>query len=173
MKIEKELSTSRITARNSLKSDLPYLTAMWFDEENGKYTSDPTGEYVDDVFRKAVDGIEENTKGYYLTVRLKDLEKIIGSGFIFPDEKIGHYEIAYCIHKNYWRMGYGSEVVALLIRWIKEHGGTEVTAEVAKENTASNELLKKAGFEIVGESEFKKYNMSICFESNIYRLELK
>lgn len=172
MKIETELSTSRITARNSLRSDLSFLTAIWFDEENGKYTSDPTEKYVDDAFRKAVDGIEENPNGYYLTVLLKDTEKIIGSGFIFPDEKIGHYEIAYCIHKDYWRMGYGSEVVALLIRWIKEHGGTEVTAEVAKENTASNELLKKSGFELVGESSFKKYNMDISFESYIYSFVL-
>ena len=37
MLIEKPLVSSRITVRNYQKSDLPYLTAMWFDKENGKY----------------------------------------------------------------------------------------------------------------------------------------
>ena len=42
MLIEEPLTSSKITVRNYQKTDLPYLTAMQFDEQNGKYMSDPT-----------------------------------------------------------------------------------------------------------------------------------
>ncbi len=65
MLIEKSLTSSRITVRNYQKSDLPYLTAMWFDEVNGKYMSDPTVEYVDSDFQKALGCLENNPDGYF------------------------------------------------------------------------------------------------------------
>lgn len=85
MLIEKPLISSRITVRNYQKRDLPYLTEMWFDEVNGKYMSDPTVEYVDSDFQKALDGLENNPDGYYLTVVLNGSNEIIGSACIFPD----------------------------------------------------------------------------------------
>ena len=173
MQLEKNLISSRITIRDYRGSDLPFVTAMWFDEENGKYMSDPTREYVDDVYSKALDELEDNPEGYYLTVVLNGTEKIIGTCCIFPNEKEGSYDIGYCVHKDHWRQGYGTEIISLIIEWVRDHGCFEITAQVAKDNVASNALLRKNGFEVVRESEFKKYNMGICFESNIYRLELK
>lgn len=38
---------------------------MWLDEENGKYMSDPTWEYVDAAYQKALDTLEESSNGYY------------------------------------------------------------------------------------------------------------
>uniref|UniRef100_UPI003F68FFF0 hypothetical protein n=1 Tax=Anaerocaecibacter muris TaxID=2941513 RepID=UPI003F68FFF0 len=77
MLIEKPLVSSRITVRNYKKSDLPYLTAMWFDKENGKYMSDTTVEYVDSDFKKALDSLEDSPNGYYLTVVLNSSDEII------------------------------------------------------------------------------------------------
>ena len=172
MLLEKPLSTSRITVRNYKKADLPYLTAMWFDEENGKYMSDPREEYVDSRYQKALDDLEDNTKGYYLTIMSNDTREIIGSSCIFPDEKCECFDIGYCIHKDYWKKGLGTELIGLIKAWVISHGGTQITAEVAKDNVASNRLLIKNGFKVLRESEFKKYNMDICFESYIYSLSL-
>lgn len=172
MLIEKPLISSRITLRNCKRADLPILTSMWFDEENGKYLSDPTSEYADEKFQKALDGIENNPKGYFMTALLNGTDKIIGSAFIFPDEKEGSFEIAYCVNKNYWRKGFGREIISLLSGWIADHGGKEITAEAAKENTASNRLLLDTGFKVCGESSFKKYNMDITYESFLYKLNL-
>lgn len=55
MRIDNVLIGQRIIIRNYEKSDLDFLTGMWFDEENGKYMSDPTAEYVDEIFQKALD----------------------------------------------------------------------------------------------------------------------
>ena len=172
MLIEKPLSASRITIRNYQKADLPFLTAMWFDEENGKYLSDPTQEYVDSVYQAALDGLEDNPNGYYLTVVLNTSGQTIGSCFIFPDSKNESFDIGYCIHKNFWGKGLGKELISLLIDWVRDHGGVEITAEAAKENIASNQLLINTGFQVIRKSEFKKYNMDICYESLIYSLRV-
>lgn len=172
MKIEGTLSSPRITVRNYRRADLPLLTTMWFDAENGKYMSDPTKEYVDDRYQTVLDKLEDNPDGYYLTLVLSGSEEIIGSCFIFPDDSKKSFDIAYCIHKNYWRQGYGTERIPLIIDWVYNHGGIEITAEVAKENIASNSLLRKNGFEIIREARFKKYNMDIYFDSYLYRLIL-
>ncbi len=168
MLIEKSLTSSRITVRNYRKSDLPYLTAMWFDKENGKYLSDPTAEYVDSDFQKALDSLEDSPNGYYLTVVLNDSDKIIGSACIFPDEKKEIFDIGYCIHKDYWGKRFGSELLALTVNWIRNNGGIEITAEVAQDNIASNKLLTNNGFKIKKKLQFKKYKMNICFNSYIY-----
>lgn len=173
MQINKPLISHIITLRNAKKSDLPALTSMWFDEENGKYLSDPTRQYVDDKYQAALDSIETNTHGYYLTAVLTAAEQIIGSCFIFPDDKGECFEIAYCVHKAHWRKGYATEILALATAWAKDNGFTEITAEAAKENTASHALLKKNGFTVTGESKFKKYNMDITYESYVYSLKLK
>ncbi len=86
MRIDNVLIGQRIIIRNYEKSDLDFLTGMWFDEENGKYMSDPTAEYVDEVFQKALDTLGESQFGYYLVITLADTMESIGSFCIFPDE---------------------------------------------------------------------------------------
>ena len=168
MRIDKALAGQRIIIRNYEKSDLDFLTGMWFDEENGKYMSDATVEYVDDVFQKALDTLGESKFGYYLVIALADTMESIGSFCIFPDKDKKVYDIGYCIHKKYWKSGYGSEAVSLVLDWLTEHGAEKVTAEVAVDNTASNALLQKFGFTVEKKTEFKKYNMDVRFDSYIY-----
>lgn len=131
---------------------------MWFDEENGKYMSDPTKEYVDEVYKKALDNLETTTDGYYLTVVLKENNEPVGSAGIFPAEN-NVFDIGYCVAKKHWQNGIGSEIVSLLIDRLKEMGATKITAEVARNNISSNKLLQKFDFYVEKESQFKKYNM--------------
>lgn len=171
MKLKQDIIGNRIRLRNYKKEDLPFCTGMWFDEVNGKYLSDPTREHVDEIYQKALDTLEDSKYGYYLVAELSDTKEKIGTACIFPAEQNG-YDIGYCIHKNKWKQGYGSEVVSLILAWLKEQRADEVTAEVAVDNTASNKLLQKFGFEIKKETQFKKYNMDITFDSYIYSKKL-
>lgn len=172
MKIEQNIHGKRICLRNYAESDLTFLTDMWFDEENGKYTSDPTREYVDQVFQQALDTLGESKYGYYLVIELADTSKPIGSVCMFPDEEKKMYDIGYCIHKSKWNQGYGSEAIALVLEWLKSNGAEKITAEVAIDNIPSNRLLRKYGFEVIKEAEFKKYNMDLSFDSYIYAKSL-
>lgn len=168
MRIDNVMIGQRIFIRNYEKADLNFLTSMWFDEENGKYMSDPTAEYVDEEFQNALNTLGESKFGYYLVIELADTRETIGSFCIFPDEDKRVYDIGYCIHKKYWRSGYGSEVLALVLDWLTARGAQKVTAEVAVDNSASNALLRKFGFEVEKKTEFKKYHMDVRFDSYIY-----
>lgn len=168
MNIEKNLCGERLIIRNYVKDDLSFSTGMWFDEENGRYMSDPTRDFVDETYQKALDGLQDSTIGYYLIITLKDSDERIGTCCMFPDQIGTVYDIGYCIHKDYWQRGYAAEAVRLLLQWIRKNGGHKVTAEVAVDNAASDALLRKCGFEIERESEFKKYNTDIHFKSYIY-----
>ncbi len=168
MKIETALQGSRIQIRDYRKSDLEFLTDMWFDAENGAYLSDPARAYVDETYQHALDTLEDSPHGYYLVIELADTGETIGSCCMFPDETRKVYDIGYCIHKRHWKQGYGSETISLLLRWMQEQGAEKATAEVAVENAASNALLRKFGFEIEKRSEFKKYHMEVRFDSYLY-----
>ena len=115
--------------------------------------------------------MEDNPAGYYLVIETKDFPA--GSCCMFPDAAGQVYDVGYCIHKKYWRQGYGTEAILLLKEWIQARGGREITAEVAAENAASNLLLRKMGFEVHRKSEFRKYKMDVHYESYIYRLVLR
>lgn len=167
MKIPDIICGKRIYLRSYDKSDISFVSSMWFDEENGKFLSDPTPEFIDDVFQKALDNIQDSLDGFYFIICLDSGEKI-GSISTFPDEKGEEYDLGYCIHKDYWKNGFGSEAVDVLLQWIKDRGGKNVTAEVAAENSASRRLLEKLGFTVRKETEFKKYHMDITYKSYIY-----
>lgn len=169
MKIENKLMGERIALRSYLKSDIDFVSGMWFDKENGKYLSDPERKFIDEKFQRAVDGMEDSPTGYYFVAELKETGEPVGTCCAFPDEKNkAVYDIGYCVHKAYWRQGLGSEIVTTLTNWIRSAGGKSVTAEAAKENEASCGLLKKLGFEVVKEGGFKKYNMNISYDSYIF-----
>ena len=168
MKIEQDLVGKRVRVRNYIKSDLEFLTGMWFDEENGRYLSDPTQEHVDEGYQRALDTLGESQDGYYLVVELADRPERIGSCCMFPDGDKKVYDIGYCICKKHWKRGYGSEAVSLLMDWLRAHGAEKATAEVAVENLPSNALLRRLGFEVERQAQFKKYHMDVRFDSYIY-----
>lgn len=167
MKLDTPLTGDRIVIRNHKNSDLAFVTGMWFDETNGKYMSDPTSAYVDDAYQRILDDLENSDDGYYLVVELKDGSVPIGTAGIFPTED-NVYDIGYCVHKSHWQQGYGSEIVALLLKWLNCHGAKKVMAEVAVDNIPSNRLLQKFGFTPEKQSTFKKYNMDVSFDSYVY-----
>lgn len=173
MRIYHAMVGQRIVIRNYEKTDLNFLTSMWFDEENGKYLSDPTAEHVDEVFQNALDTMEESKFGFYLVIELLESKEPVGSFCIFPDKEKRVYDIGYCIHKKNWKKGYGSEAMALVLDWLKTQGAEKITAEVAEENLASNALLRKFGFEVEKKTAFQKYNMDVRFESFLYAKTLK
>lgn len=171
MTLERPLTGERIVIRSYTPEDLAFSTDMWFDPENGRYLSDPAREYVDEVFQRALDGLQDSRDGYYLIAELRETGERIGTCCAFPDGE-GVYDIGYCVHKSRWKQGFGTEIVTLLTGWVRERGGTAVTAEAAKENRASCALLEKCGFTAGKETSFQKYHMGIAFDSILYEKKL-
>ncbi|WP_367924197.1 GNAT family N-acetyltransferase [uncultured Ruthenibacterium sp.] len=172
MHIRQPIQGQRICLRNCQASDIEFLSRMWLDAENGKYTSDPTPEYADEAFQKALQTLPDSPFGYYLVVQRTDTKQPVGSVSLFPDTDKKVYEIGYCIHKDHWRKGYATEAVELAIDWLRKTGAEKLTAQVANENAASRALLCKLGFRVAGQSSFQKYNMPVRFESLLYARRL-
>ena len=171
MQIKNNITTNRLLIRDYKKEDVQTVTSMWFDKENGKYMSDPEEGYVNDRYTESLDEMEDSSDGYYLVVELKETHKLIGTCCMFPEEN-NTYDIGYCIHKDYWKCGYGSEVIEAILAWLRERDVHKVTAEVAKENSASCALLRKYGFKAEKETRFKKWNMDVWYDSYVFYLEL-
>lgn len=170
MKLDAPLVGDRIVVRNYTPEDLVFSTGMWFDPVNGRYLSDPEVDFVDGTYQKALDGLQDSGEGYYLVAFLG--EERVGTCCLFPDKAGEVWDIGYCIHQSRWRQGFGTELVELMVEWVRKRGGSAVTAEVAKENPSSRALLEKCGFTAVGEGSFRKYNMAVRFDSLFYEKRL-
>lgn len=82
------------------------------------------------------------------------------------------YDIAYCVHKKYWRNGYATEMAQGMIDYARQHGAKKITVDVNKENAASNAIVKKLGFKVVGERSYKKSGTNLVFTDYKYELEI-
>ncbi len=164
------LETPRLTIRSWRKSDKGFTLSLWGDKENGQYMSDPVRENMDDAYLKCVDEMEDNPEGYYLVAEWKENGTPVGTCCIFPEN--GNYDIGYCISKEHWKEGLGTEVIDAIIRWVKAEGGKSITGEVADINLASVALLRKFGFSEDRKTRYKKWGEETYFDAHYYKLNL-
>ena len=80
---------------------------------------------------------------------------------ISDDRKI--YDIAYCVHKDFWRTGYATKIAQGMIDYARYQGAEKVTIFVLQENIASHRVAQKCGGRIVSENTYRKRNES-CYE---------
>lgn len=175
MQIKTTLEGARVRIRDYKKEDLPFVTGLWFDPENGRYLSDPPAGRVDERYQKALAEMEDADTGFYFVIELAGTGERIGTCCAFPQDEEGAfdethqgYDIGYCIRKTHWRHGYGEEAVRLLMDWAAARGAKKMTAEAAQENVASCAMLEKLGFFVLRKGSFKKYNTEIVFPSRVY-----
>lgn len=62
---------------------------------------------------------------------------------VSDDEKI--YDIAYCVHKDFWQLGFATEIPQGLMDDAKEKGAEKVTIFVNQTNEASKRFAEKCG----------------------------
>ena len=170
MKLKTPIETPRLLLRSYRFADRDFSISLWCDAENGRYMSDPLFENLDDRYLAYFDEMEDDPDGYYLIAQNKATGEPVGTCCIFPETDA--FDIGYCIRKDLWKTGLGSELIVGMLDWIKAAGGTAVTAEVADENLASCALLKKFGFVPTTATRFKKRGEDRYFHSHIYRLPL-
>ncbi|MBR7081810.1 MAG: GNAT family N-acetyltransferase [Oscillospiraceae bacterium] len=171
MLLVKNIETPRLLIRSWRKTDKDFTLSLWCERENGRYMADPVRENIDEKYLACVDEMEDNPDGYYLIAELKECGLRIGTCCAFPQNE--SFDIGYCISKEYWREGLGTEMVGALIRYIKAEGGKSVTAEVADKNTASIALLRKYKFAQDKKTRYKKWGEETYFDAHCYKLCLK
>ena len=164
--------TNRLIIKSTKKEDTDFCLNIWLDDEMGKYLSDPPRDKAGDTYLKWKDNVEIYDGCYYFVAHSKETGNYIGTCSAVPSENEREWDIGYAIHKDYWRKGYGTEMIKGLIEFCSKNGGTSITAAVAKENQGSNALVKKLNFYIEKEGTFKKSGTDIVYDEYIYRLDL-
>lgn len=171
MKIS-EIITKRLRIRNYKKTDMAFAMSIWNDPEMGKYLPDPSFEHIDKNYRQALETLEEDKACCYLIAESLETGKRIGTCSFIPSEDGFSYDLGYCVYINYWNQGYATEMVQGMINYAKAHGAKKITAPVNKKNIASNKVMNKLGFFVVGETCCKKYGTNKRIEEYLYELEI-
>ncbi len=108
-----------------------------------------------------------------MIAEFKDTHERVGTCSFIPSEDGKIYDIAYCVHKKYWRNGFATEMARGMVDHAKDHGASKVTVRVNKDNAASNAVVRKIGFEVVGENRYKKRGTELEFCDYLYELNFK
>ena len=148
------LETERLLLREIIKEDAQSIYNCFSNNDVTRYygldtlTSIEQAEQFVDLFSKNY--IEK--RGIRWGIEIKDKEGIIGTiGFNAWSPKHKKAEIGFELNPKYWQKGYATEAVSKVISYgFEEFDLTRIGAVVFIENKASNELLRKLGFEKEG-----------------------
>ncbi len=168
----KTIETPRLYLRSFEKEDARFAISIWNDPEMGEYLPDEAMEEIAEDYLREIEDLAEDDVCCYLISESKDSRKRLGTCSFIPDKEGKVYDIAYCVHKDYWGNGYATEMVRGMISYAKRQGAEKITVWVNKENAASNRIVKKLGFEAVGEHSYKKRGTDLQFTDYLYELNL-
>lgn len=168
-----ELQTRRLILRPTRESDGSACLDIWLDDEMGKYLSDPPRDKAGAEYLNFAVGIEDDDGWYPMVAIHRDTGAFVGTCSVVPSEDGACWDLGYCIHRDYWKQGYATEMVSRLIEAGKRCGVKAFTAAVAQENDGSNALCRKLGFTVwKDDGFFRKNGTEIVYKEYIYRLEI-
>lgn len=140
----------------------------------GRYMADPPRDKADEAELNFAVGIEEEDGWYPMVVFHKATGDFLGTCSVVPMDGGKRWDLGYAVHKKYWRQGYATELLQKLVETGKENGVCSFSARVAKENAASNAVLKKLGFQVWKDTgSFRKRGTDIVFPEYTYLLDIK
>lgn len=126
-----------------------------------------------DWIKAEISGIEDE-KNYTWGLVLKETSSLIGSAGIVFNPEINMYELGYNIMRKYWRMGLTTEAVREIIDFsMNQLKIDRIFAKIAVENSASERIIIKSGFEYLRDGQYSKLDGSESFKSREYILHGK
>ncbi|QPC45893.1 GNAT family N-acetyltransferase [Mangrovibacillus cuniculi] len=149
-----KLETERLILREIKQKDAQALFSIFSLKEVTQYYGQDTMKSVEEaenlvaMFQKGY----EDKRGMRWGIELKDRPGLIGTiGFNNLLGKYKRAEVGYEIHPDFWRSGYTSEAVREMVDYgFNKLNLTRIGAVVFLENEASNNLLRKLGFQEEG-----------------------
>lgn len=172
MRVE-TIETKRLYLRGFQKEDAVFAISIWNDPKMGEYLPDEAMDEIDEAYLKEIEDLSKDEVCCYMIAEFKDTHERVGTCSFIASEDGKVYDIAYCVHKKYWRNGYATEMAGGMVDYAKRHGAGKVTVRVNKDNIASNAIVKKMGFEVTGEKNYKKRGTELEFGDYLYELNFK
>ncbi len=169
MKIQ-TIETARLYLRSFEKADARFAISIWNDPKMGEYLPDEAMEKIDETYVKEIERLADDKDCCYLISERKDARERVGTCSFMVLDGGKTYDIAYCVHKDYWRNGFATEAARGMIDYAVRQGAGKITVRVNRENAASNRVVKKLGFSVVGEISYQKRGTETTFSDYLYEL---
>lgn len=166
------LETKRLILREIVHEDAGDIFAYFSNEDVTKHYGMQALEHIE----QAEQLIQGFTKGFQgkrsmrWGITIKGNNRLIGTiGFNLWVPVHRRAEAGYEIHPDFWRKGLASEALEKIVEYgFQELELTRIGATVYIENTASNEMLLKQGFEQEGTLRNYMYQDGYAHDVNIY-----
>lgn len=155
----------KLGIRELTKTDVNVLFELYSDKEAMKFRGSKPFENIEEaivMLEKVAENIQNETEYRYAIIEKKSNE-VIGTFLITPVSN-SDCKIGCSIGKKYWRMGFGMEVMILMIAYLKNLNYKKVIGLIKKENIPSIKLVEKMSFKLIEQTErpeFYKYEMEI------------
>lgn len=168
------LETERLILREIDKEDVVDLFAYFSKQEVMRYYGQAAFSSISQVetLIKHFSESYRNNKGMRWGIQLKGSTGLIGTlglNNLVPTQK--RAEIGYEIHPDYWRNGYTSEAVERVVAYaFEELQLSRLGAMVYIENDASNNLVKKLGFQHEGILRSYFVQNGRTYDTNVYAI---
>lgn len=166
-----DLETPRLLLRSTREEWGPLCLELWLDPEMGRYLADPPREKADADYLSFGRGIEQEEGWFPFVAFSRATGELIGTCSVVPTEEGTCWDLGYVVHRSHWRQGYCTEMLRALMDWGRSCGARAFSASVAQENAASNAVMRKLGFHVAREGEFRKRGTALVYPEYIYRRE--
>ncbi|AIF69941.1 hypothetical protein PAP_07760 [Palaeococcus pacificus DY20341] len=147
------LSGENVSLGLLLKEDMPKIWEWFNDRDLREFLMNPEEIFYLEDEMEWYENVRKNKEKHkvftILNATTAELMGVIGLHNI--DHKNGHAELGYFLWKKYWRKGYMSEAVKLMLNYAFEYLNLrKVYARVFEPNIGSQRVLEKNGFNLAG-----------------------
>ena len=155
MEIENTIinKTDRLYLRHITFKDELKLFKIYSDKDVMKFRGSAAFENLEDdrkMIQNTIDQINLKSEFRFAIIE-SDTNNLIGT-FLYKVIETEKCEVGYSLGKDYWKLGYGFEILNSMLDYLKNLGYENIIATTKKENIASVKLLTKTGF-VLNESE--------------------
>lgn len=168
------LETERLVLRKITLDDKENVFAYFSDDEVTRYfgienfTKLEEAEHIINAFNEGF----EKKQAIRWGIALKDTNELIGSiGFHNISKNNSRVEVGYEITRKEWNKGYATEALRAVIEFLfNEVGFNRIGATIRPENVASQQLVKKLGFQEEGTLQDYQFNRGSYYDLIMFSL---
>ncbi|MBW3696707.1 N-acetyltransferase [Vibrio sp. T187] len=152
-----QLHGSKVKLRCIEHSDAGDLFEIYSNEATMEFASEPVLESESVLKQKLTEGKEAEESGdlYEWAIECATLGKVVGTCELHSFSLCGREcEIACLVNSSFWRKGYMSEALQLVLEYAQSQGIKKLIADIDSQNYRSIGLFAKNGFKSRGDGKY-------------------
>ncbi|MFV8357349.1 GNAT family N-acetyltransferase [Flavobacterium sp. XS1P32] len=148
----------KLLIRELSENDVNVIFELYSDKEAMKFRGSKPFENIEEaiiMIKKVIENIKSGTEFRYAIIE-KMSNELIGTFLITPITSV-ICMVGCSIGKNYWRLGYGLEVMSLMSKYLENLEYEKIIGLIKKENIPSIKLVEKMQFKLIEQNEYPEF----------------